>query len=519
MKITFEMKIRIEILLLAFQCSFIQGQLGFYPRSCFHSVQQSIDTQQLVDSWNHSLTMSMNSAQESVWNWSSDMNDNTQSEMNRNVAALNSFKYRIWQFLPCLNCSNCSIVTRKRLDYYKNIGTAALTSAYSQPIVSMLEIHSKAQVCNSTACLSYEPHLRNIMEKSRNYCELQWAWVGWRNSTGRQLKQHFNEHIQAETNAAFANGFLNAKFSWAHLFTTDDPTFFQQITTTWNQLRPLYQQLHAYVRKRLVSFYGNDKFSNSGHIPAHLLGNMWAQDWSSIYSIVEPYPEAETIDLTNVLKNQGYSEMGLFQAADMFFQSLGLEPMTFDFWNKSIFHRTPGKSMNCHASAWDFYGQSDFRIKMCSQVTAYDYLTAHHEMGHIQYYMNYRNQPFELRQGANPGFHETIGDIFSLSADTPNHLKVLGLISPDYQEDEQMLINRLLKSALNKVAFLPFSFVMEKYRWDIFTGDIIPSEFNSKWWEYRCGIQGVSSPVMRSERDDFDAGSKHHIASGNQYIM
>ena len=206
----------------------------------------------------------------------------------------------------------------------------------------------------------------------------------------------------------------------------------------------------------------------------------------------------------------------MFRESDRFFQSIGLNPMTNEFWANSIFERKPNVDMVCHASAWDFFTQDDFRIKMCTKVDQTYFQTIHHEMGHIQYFMEYQHQPIEFRDGANAGFHEAIGDLISLSVMTPTHLKAIGLLPSDFQENEQATLNNLMLMALQKIAFLPFGYLVDKYRWSLFEGKIGFADLNKEWWKLRCQLQGVSPPVSRSE-EDFDPGAKFHVAASVPY--
>lgn len=130
------------------------------------------------------------------------------------------------------------------------------------------------------------------------------------------------------------------------------------------------------------------------------------------------------------------------------------------------------------------YSTKTYRIKMCTSINAEDFVTIHHEMGHIQYYIQYKDQPITLRGGANPGFHEAIGDTIALSVDTPYHMQKIGLID-NYQDSDQASINALMDMALNRVAFLPFGLLIDKWRWDVFSGNVNESEWNAHWWKYR----------------------------------
>ena len=382
----------------------------------------------------------------------------------------------------------------------------------------MESIYSTAEICKKRDdCYRLDPGLTDLMLTSDDYCELQWAWEGWRNESGRKMRGYYTSYVLLQNEAAEVNGYKNAKEMWTSTYLKDEEKFYEDIEQAWQGVKPLYQQLHQFARKKLIERYGKENFPDSGHIPAHLFGNMWAQDWDGLYSLMVPYPDAPKVDITTLMKNAGWTIDELFDRSDDFFRSIGLDPMTDDFWDKSVRTKPEGKEMVCHASAWDFYGKTDFRIKMCTVLTSGDFQTVHHEMGHIQYFMQYKDQPIEFREGANPGFHEAIGDLIALSVMTPGHLKSVGLLPQTFEEDEQTNLNALMAMALNKVSFLPFGYLMDKYRWDIFEGNTSLSKLNQAWWNLRCEMQGVSPPVPRNE-GDFDAGSKYHIPASVPYI-
>ena len=150
---------------------------------------------------------------------------------------------------------------------------------------------------------------------------------------------------------------------------------------------------------------------------------------------------------------------------------------------------------------------------MCIEPTAEFFEVVHHELGHNYYQMAYMNQPPLYQGGANDGFHEAIGDTIAKSV-TPDYLKQLGLI--DTVPDESKDIGLLLDRALDKVAFLPFGYMVDQWRWKVFSGEIKPEEYNKGWWDLRLKYQGLVPPVPRSEKD-FDAGAKYHVASNTPY--
>jgi len=355
-----------------------------------------------------------------------------------------------------------------------------------------------------------------IMKTSRDEEELRHVWIQWRNVTGRPIKEHYERFVELSNEAARLNDFSDTGDMWLRNYETD--SFKDDIDELWSTMKPFYQEIHAYVRTKLREVYGASVLGDDGLIPAHLLGNMWAQSWGNIYSLTVPFPNKTSVDVTEQMILQGYTPKKMFEVSDEFFTSLGLIPMPPEFWEKSVFEKPEDKEMVCHASAWDFCNGKDFRIKQCTVVNNKDLITVHHEMGHIQYDLQYKDQPYVYRQGANPGFHEAIGDTLALSVQTPKHLKEIGLLNESAViDDYETSINFLFSMALEKIVFLPFSYLIDKLRWEIFSGSVDSSEYNTRWWELREKIQGIKSPVERSE-DDFDAGAKYHVPANVPYI-
>ncbi|XP_077828483.1 angiotensin-converting enzyme isoform X11 [Macaca mulatta] len=267
--------------------------------------------------------------------------------------------------------------------------------------------------------------------------------------------------------------------------------------------------------RAILQFY--PKYVELINQAARLNGNMWAQTWSNIYDLVVPFPSAPSMDPTEAMLKQGWTPRRMFKEADDFFTSLGLLPVPPEFWNKSMLEKpTDGREVVCHASAWDFYNGKDFRIKQCTTVNLEDLVVAHHEMGHIQYFMQYKDLPVALREGANPGFHEAIGDVLALSVSTPKHLHSLNLLSSEGGSHEHD-INFLMKMALDKIAFIPFSYLVDQWRWRVFDGSITKENYNQEWWSLRLKYQGLCPPVPRTQ-GDFDPGAKFHVPSSVPYI-
>uniref|UniRef100_A0AAY4A3H6 Angiotensin-converting enzyme n=1 Tax=Denticeps clupeoides TaxID=299321 RepID=A0AAY4A3H6_9TELE len=354
-----------------------------------------------------------------------------------------------------------------------------------------------------------------IMATSRSYRKLLLAWEGWHNASGMPLRALYPEFVQLSNKASREDGFADTGDYWRSWY--ESPTFKDDVEQLYQTVRPLYENLHAFVRRKLYNYYGPKYINLKGPIPAHLLGNMWAQTWNNVYDMMIPFPDKPNIDVTDAMVAKNYNTTHMFRVAEEFFTSLDLKEMPDRFWSGSMLEKpSDGREVVCHASAWDFYNREDFRIKQCTTITMEQLFTVHHEMGHIQYYLQYRDQPVSFRRGANPGFHEALGDVLSLSVSTPKHLHTIGLLDV-LTEDAENDINYLLKMALEKIAFLPFGFLIDEWRWSVFNGSVSPENYNKMWWHLRTKYQGICPPVTRTE-EHFDPGAKYHIPGNTPYI-
>jgi len=383
-------------------------------------------------------------------------------------------------------------------------------------IVSKLEgIYGKGKWCGPDGkgkCKDLEV-LIDVMAKSRKYDELLDAWVGWR-TIAKPMRPLYSRFVELSNEGAKAIGFDNTGDLWRSGYDMSPAEFEKETDRLWTQVKPLYDDLHCYVRAKLAKTYGTEKVPANGPIPAHLLGNMWAQEWGNIYPLVEPYKGEASLDVTAGLKRKKYDEKKLVKLGEAFFTSLGLDPLPNTFWERSLFTKPRDREVVCHASAWDVTYDNDLRIKMCIKIREEDLVTIHHELGHDYYFHAYYKLPILYQGGANDGFHEAIGDALTLSI-TPSYLKQVGILD-SVPKSEKGLINLQMKGALDKVAFLPFGKMIDQWRWDVFSGKVAPASYNAAWWELRRKYQGVQAPVPRTE-EDFDPGAKYHIPANVPY--
>jgi len=378
---------------------------------------------------------------------------------------------------------------------------------------SMEGAYGKGKYCppGKDKCLDLED-ITKIMANSRDNAELLDVWRGW-HAIAPPMKKDFVRYVELANKGARELGFADNGAMWRSKYDMPPDAFAKELDRLWEQVKPLYLSLHAYVRWKLREKYG-DVVPEKGPIPAHLLGNMWAQTWDNVYPLVAPKDGDPGFDLTEILKSRKTDPLQMVRYGEGFFTSLGFDPLPKSFWERSLFTKPRDREVVCHASAWDIDNVNDLRIKMCIDITTEDFTTIHHELGHNFYQRAYNTKPFLFRDSANDGFHEAVGDTIALSI-TPEYLVKLGLLpkAPDTSKD----IGLLLKKALEKIAFLPFGLVIDQWRWKVFSGEIQPSNYNASWWELRKKYQGIAPGAARSEAD-FDPAAKYHVAANVPYM-
>ena len=421
-----------------------------------------------------------------------------------------------------------------------------LVAELAETSVALDGMYGKGKFCprgDATNCLGIED-IGVRMAKSRDPRELLDLWTGW-HAIAPPMRGKYARLVELSNQGAREFGFKDTGDLWRAGYDMTPDQFSAELEATWKQLQPLYDELHAYVRFKLIQKYGAAAQRPDGMIPAHLLGNPWAQEWGNVYDIVAPTDPAlanvQMIDLEGALKKQIVAQhpdaapafsttadpgsdavhaasivagKAMAAYAERFYTSIGFDPLPASFWERSLFVRPRDRDVVCHPSAWfGFTDAKDLRIKMCIKVDADDFTTVHHEEGHLMYGRAYVPQPYLFRAGADDGFHEAIGDSVALAV-TPPYLKQIGLIDtlPPVEAD----IPLQLRTALDKVAFLPFGLLIDKWRWQVFSGQVKPADYNKAWWALREKYQGVAPPVERSEAD-FDPGAKYHIASNVPY--
>ncbi len=373
--------------------------------------------------------------------------------------------------------------------------------------------NAKKKAPAKKACLEVGDLSAVLSDPKASWDERLEAWEGWR-TISPPIKADYQRYVELVNRGAGELGYQDAGDLWKSKYDVSATDMAADVERLWTQVKPLYDDLHCYVRKQLKKKYG-DKMPADGKLPAHMLGNMWSQAWSNIYDDVAPYPKELQLDVTKALKKKQYTAVKMVETAENFYVQAGMPELPDTFWSRSLITKPRDRNVVCHASAWSIDFEDDIRIKMCTEVNDEDLVTLHHELGHNYYQRAYKDQPILFQDGANDGFHEAIGDTMALSV-TPDYLVQIGLFDKAPSNDKADL-NTLMRRALDKVAFLPFGYLIDKWRWDVFNGSTSPDHYNQAWWDLVNKYQGVASATPRGE-EFFDPGAKYHVPASVPYL-
>jgi peptidyl-dipeptidase A len=390
---------------------------------------------------------------------------------------------------------------------------AAKRAELATLLANMEAKYGSAKYCKPGGECRDETQLKAVLETSRNYDELLDAWKGWHDAA-KPLRADYQRFVELANEGSRELGYADLGAMWRSGYDMPADAFTKEAARLYSQVEPLYKDLHCYTRSRLAKKYGEDKVPAGKPIPAHLLGNMWAQQWDAAFDLLEPYPGVGNLDVDGALVKQGYDAVRMTKSAEAFYESIAFPALPETFWERSMLTQPRDRDVVCHASAWHMDGKQDVRIKQCIRPTYEELRTIYHELGHVYYYLWYYQQPYLFQDGAHDGFHEAIGDTITLSM-TPSYLAKIGLV-PAATQNREALINTQMQMALQKIAFLPFGKMIDEWRWKVFSGAVTPANYNAAWWDLRRKYQGVAPPVERTEAD-FDPGAKYHIPGNTPY--
>ncbi|MGH6785869.1 MAG: M2 family metallopeptidase [Novosphingobium sp.] len=480
------------------------------------------EAKQFVDSAAVSFLDQLNRASKAEWVYSTYITDDTEALNAEQEATLtkmvvaNAGRAATFAQAPGLDYDTNRILGRMR--------TAIVSPASTKPgaaeEIARLKGSLQGIYGKGKGTLGGQPingsDIEAAMGTSRNPAELQEMWTSWHDNVGKPMKDDYSKMIGLMNEGAKELGYADTGALWRSNYDMTPDAFAALTEQIWQEVKPLYDQLHCFTRGKLNEKYGDAVQAKSGPIRADLLGNMWAQEWGNIYDVVAPAGAGDIgFDVTELLVQKGIDPVKMVKAGEGFFSSLGFAPLPDTFWTRSQFVKPADREVICHASAWDVNQIDDLRIKMCIKVNGDDFTTIHHELGHNYYQRAYNKQNVFYLDGANDGFHEAIGDAVALSI-TPEYLVQVGLLDRAQVPSADKDLGLLLRQAMDKVAFLPFGLLIDRYRWDLFSGKVAPADYGKHWVDMKLQYQGIIPPVARGA-DSFDAGAKYHIPANVPY--
>ncbi len=411
--------------------------------------------------------------------------------------------------------------TRRKLDFLKQgLVLPAPDAPGAADELNMLATKLQSAYGKGKGTLEGQPingsDIEEKMGTERDPAKLQEMWVSWHDNVGAPMKSDYVRLAEIANAGAKELGYPDLGAMWRAGYDMPADDFAKLVDKLWLEVKPLYDQLHCYTRTKLNETYGDAVQPKTGPIRADLLGNMWAQEWGNIYDLVAPKGVGDIgFDLTELLVAKNYDAVKMVKTGEAFYTSMGLAPLPASFWDRSQITKPRDREVVCHASAWNIDNKDDLRIKMCTKVNGDDFVTVHHELGHNYYQRAYNQQPLLYMNGANDGFHEAIGDFVALSI-TPDYLVKIGLLDKAKVPGADKDTGLLLRQAMDKVAFLPFGLLMDKWRWGVFSGATAPADYQKSWDALRLQYQGIKAPVERPA-DAFDPGAKYHIPGNTPY--
>jgi peptidyl-dipeptidase A len=478
------------------------------------------DAQAYVEAAERDLTTMSERENRIAWLYNTYINYDTEWLQQRSDAEGTEARVRLAAGAARFANVDMSAETRRKIDLLR-LSLSLPAPQREGAAAELAAINTRLASRYSTGRIDYQgrqvalDELETLMGTEHNPARLEEMWTEW-HAVAAPMAGDYARMVEISNEGARELGFQNVADMWLSNYDMPSADMEREVERLWGQMQPFYEQLHCHVRARLNQRYGDTVVPENQPIRADLLGNMWAQDWTTLNDIAGPRQSRASYDLTRQLVRQNYDAVRMVETGERFYTSLGLPELPDTFWERSLLTRPRDRDVVCHASAWDLDARDDIRIKQCIQINAEHFQTVHHELGHNYYQRAYQNQPFLFQNGANDGFHEAIGDFIALNG-TPEYLAQIGVIRRNQIPPASADTGLLMEQALGKISFLPFALTVDQWRWRVFRGEITPAQYNQAWWELRERYQGIRPPNDRPA-DAFDPGAKYHIANNVSYL-
>ncbi|XP_075231861.1 angiotensin-converting enzyme-like isoform X2 [Lycorma delicatula] len=452
-----------------------------------------------------------------LWDYQTNMTIENERKMEK--AKLELRQYRINVRTELLNYSEDKIrnfAVRRQWQLLVNVGTDILDDyprsklqEYLSDMIKDFESIRVPHYMNKSKLLNSE-EITVEMKKTPDTETLKYYWTSFYEHFDDHSKQVFRRISDLFIDASNAHGYSDPKY--IHFSDYYKSNVDIVIKMFYSRIQRLYWELHAYVRYCLRLVHGRTLITQQGHIPAHLLGDLWGKSWEHLYESTKPYKNVKDFNVTDMLISKNYSVVMMAKMAEQFFKSLYLESLPQTFWRKSILEKPKdGRKFDCTPRSWDFFDGEDYRLTMCGEVNEDTLMKMYYEMGHLQYMMQYKDKPHVFKRPPTSAFYEAVALLPSLTVKSLSYQfkKQFFVETPSYEQ----LINYLYKLALDKIVFVPYACAVEVFRLEVLNRTVGTKEYNLNWWKHRY-FGGIGPPDYRTEKNFDFAG----ILDGMQHV-
>ncbi|XP_043654832.1 angiotensin-converting enzyme [Drosophila teissieri] len=336
--------------------------------------------------------------------------------------------------------------------------------------------------------LAYFPDIQKIVQSSRDPDELKYYWEAWRDKNQLWASLNFYTIVQSYQRAAKILEVPVHKLWYRY----DSQEMLQQMEHAMTELRPAYQQLHAFVRQELHKKYGSDVVNLNGPIPDHLFQQVLEQAWASGSILEDYYPRAQLPEFDEFVSH--LSAKAMVNESERFYTSLGFEPLSAEFHKNQL--KEPNQDSpndDCRPSIFDL--TPHVYLMYCEKVSFRKLMQYHSHMARVYYAQQKSHLPSYYFKAYNLEF--AVGEAVVLSASSPAHLTGRRLAKEVLSETA--LMSRLFRMAIHTILSIPLYYVHTKVMHDLLNDTVDMDTVNKHYWRLMEQHAGIEAPSDRSE--------------------
>ncbi|XP_075170478.1 angiotensin-converting enzyme-like [Haematobia irritans] len=338
--------------------------------------------------------------------------------------------------------------------------------------------------------IAYYPDIQRIVATTNDPAELKYYWDAWREKNTVWSAVNFYTIIEAMKKSAelLDRPVLDLYYSGYNV-----EEFLKEMDRVMEELKPTYQQMHAFIRRELHKKYGSDVIDENGPIPHHLFEQVLAQAWKEGSIIEDYFPFKELPAYDGFVKN--FNSKKMLNDSQDFYKSLGFSDLDEDFLKNRIKEEDESESLNgCRDNIMDITPK--VYMEYCRKVDFRKFMQMHGYVGRIHYAQEKKNLPAFFFHAYDLEY--PVGEAVILSASTPKHLQTIGL-AKDFKFTEKTLMNRLFRMGIHTILNIPEFYVQSKIVSELLKGTVDMDTVNKRYWKLMEDYAGVEPPSDREE--------------------